>query len=65
MALFEGGGLIVLALIVFWLWALYDVITVEPGLYRSGYGGLRLEDLVLVTRDGHEVLTDYPYDLEP
>jgi Xaa-Pro aminopeptidase len=42
-----------------------DVITVEPGLYRSGYGGLRLEDLVLVTRDGYEVITDYPYDLTP
>jgi Xaa-Pro aminopeptidase len=42
-----------------------DVITVEPGLYRAGYGGLRLEDLVLVTADGHDVLTDYPYDLEP
>ena len=42
-----------------------DVVTVEPGLYRSGYGGLRLEDLVLVTKDGHEVLTDYPYDLKP
>jgi len=41
------------------------VVTVEPGLYRSGYGGLRLEDLVLVTKDGHEVLTDYPYDLKP
>ena len=32
-----------------------DVITIEPGLYRSGYGGLRLEDLVLVTEDGYEV----------
>ena len=42
-----------------------DVVTVEPGLYRAGYGGLRLEDLVLVTEDGHEVLTDYPYDLTP
>jgi Xaa-Pro aminopeptidase len=42
-----------------------DVVTIEPGLYRAGYGGLRLEDLVLVTEDGHEVLTDYPYDLEP
>ncbi len=42
-----------------------DVVTIEPGLYRSGFGGLRLEDLVLVTRDGYEVLTDYPYDLEP
>jgi Xaa-Pro aminopeptidase len=42
-----------------------DVITLEPGLYRSGYGGCRLEDLVLVTEDGGELLTDYPYDLEP
>jgi len=42
-----------------------DVVTIEPGLYRSGYGGLRLEDIVLVTEDGHEVLTDYPYDLAP
>ena len=42
-----------------------DVITVEPGLYRSGYGGVRLEDLVLVTEDGHENLTRFPYDLEP
>jgi Xaa-Pro aminopeptidase len=42
-----------------------DVITIEPGLYRSGYGGLRLEDLVLVTKDGYEVITDYPYDLRP
>jgi Xaa-Pro aminopeptidase len=42
-----------------------DVVTVEPGLYRSGYGGLRLEDLVLVTDDGYEVITNYPYDLRP
>jgi Xaa-Pro aminopeptidase len=42
-----------------------DVVTIEPGLYRSGYGGLRLEDLVLVTDDGYEVITDYPYDLTP
>src|SRR5256885_5276422 len=42
-----------------------DVITIEPGLYRSGYGGLRLEDIVLVTEDGYEVLTQYPYELEP
>ncbi|CAN5169417.1 Xaa-Pro peptidase family protein [soil metagenome] len=42
-----------------------DVIKIEPGLYRSGYGGLRLEDLVLVTEDGYEVITDYPYDLTP
>jgi Xaa-Pro aminopeptidase len=42
-----------------------DVITIEPGLYRAGYGGLRLEDLVLVTDEGYEVITDYPYDLTP
>jgi Xaa-Pro aminopeptidase len=42
-----------------------DVITLEPGLYRSGFGGVRLEDLVLVTDDGYENLTDFPYDLEP
>jgi Xaa-Pro aminopeptidase len=42
-----------------------DVVTVEPGCYRHGYGGVRLEDLVLVTDDGAENLTDYPYDLAP
>ena len=29
-----------------------DVIAVEPGTYRQGYGGVRLEDLLLVTRTG-------------
>ena len=42
-----------------------DVVTVEPGLYRQGYGGVRLEDLVLVTESGAENLTQYPYDLAP
>ncbi len=42
-----------------------DVVTVEPGLYKHGYGGVRLEDLVLVTDDGVESLTDYPYELTP
>jgi Xaa-Pro aminopeptidase len=41
-----------------------DVITIEPGLYRAGYGGLRLEDIVLVTENGYEVITDYPYELD-
>jgi Xaa-Pro aminopeptidase len=42
-----------------------DVIAVEPGCYRQGFGGVRLEDLVLVTEDGAELLTDYPYGLDP
>ena len=42
-----------------------DVITLEPGLYRAGYGGVRLEDILLVTEDGAETVTNYPYELEP
>jgi Xaa-Pro aminopeptidase len=41
-----------------------DVLAIEPGLYRNGVGGVRLEDLVLVTEDGCEVLTDFPYELD-
>ncbi len=42
-----------------------DVLAIEPGLYRAGYGGVRLEDLILVTEHGAEVLTDFSYDLVP
>ena len=42
-----------------------DIVTLEPGLYAAGVGGVRLEDLVLITDDGCEVLTRFPYDLEP
>ena len=42
-----------------------DVITLEPGLYLAGVGGVRLEDILLVTTDGAETVTRYPYDLEP
>ena len=41
-----------------------DVITLEPGLYRNGFAGVRVEDLLLVTEDGYERLTDCPYELE-
>jgi Xaa-Pro aminopeptidase len=42
-----------------------DVLAIEPGLWDSRVGGVTFEDLVLVTEDGHEVLTRFPYDLSP
>jgi Xaa-Pro aminopeptidase len=33
------------------------VITIEPGLYLADVGGVRLEDMILITQDGYENLT--------
>ena len=40
------------------------VISMEPGLYFPGKGGIRHSDTVLVTKNGYETLTEYPTDLE-
>jgi Xaa-Pro aminopeptidase len=41
-----------------------EVVTVEPGLYYPGLGGVRIEDVVAVTKTGHKMLSRFPKQLE-
>ncbi|MDH5441789.1 MAG: Xaa-Pro peptidase family protein [Candidatus Bathyarchaeota archaeon] len=41
-----------------------NVLTVEPGVYIPDFGGIRIEDTVLVRKDGYEKLTRAPYSLQ-
>ncbi len=40
------------------------VVTVEPGIYLPGKFGVRIEDDILVTNDGHEILTSVPREFD-
>ena len=39
------------------------MISIEPGIYLRGVGGIRHSDTVLVTKDGPEILTRFPIEL--
>src|SRR5262249_41839843 len=39
------------------------IVTIEPGIYLTGVGGVRIEDLAVVRDDGVELLTSFPKEL--
>jgi len=41
-----------------------NIFSIEPGIYNPSVLGCRIEDLILVTEDGHEVLNHYPHEIE-
>ncbi len=41
-----------------------NIFSIEPGIYNRQDMGCRIEDLILVTDNGHEVLNHYPHDIE-
>lgn len=40
------------------------VMTIEPGIYLKGFGGVRIEDMYLITKTGYKLLTNVPKDLK-
>ncbi|MDQ2895438.1 MAG: hypothetical protein M3Y09_07305 [Actinomycetota bacterium] len=42
-----------------------DVVAIEPGLWDRAVGGVRYEDLLIITDDGCETLSGFGYSLDP
>lgn len=41
-----------------------NVVTIEPGIYIPGWGGVRIEDMVFVTKEGYKLLTKAPKEIK-